>query len=253
MSDPVPSSAIYDATTGGLSVIVVAGGSDGDVLTRQADGTYLPETPSVGGSPGGSSGQFQWNSSGSFAGAAAVAYATTVAHVTMTAQGATIVPLVVKGAASQSGNLQEWKNSSDVMLARIASTGRLHFGTNIGYFAESANEMIVHANNGVGNFYTYTFGVTGQFICASVNCSSIIMGGSVGVLVRSGAVVTVANNTGEIRIAPDGTSRLTVDLDATAGNTRMLLWDVSAGSLKRVSIGASDSGGTGYKVLRVAN
>jgi hypothetical protein len=43
------------------------------------------------------------------------------------------------------------------------------------------------------------------------------------------------------------------DGDATAGNTRFLLWDVTAGSLKRVGLGASDSGGTGYKLLRVAN
>lgn len=42
MSDPVPSSAIYDATTGGLSVIVVTGGSTGDVLMLQNDGTYDP-------------------------------------------------------------------------------------------------------------------------------------------------------------------------------------------------------------------
>lgn len=49
MSDPVPSSAISDATTGGRSVITVSGGSDGDVLTRQSDGTYLPETPSGSG------------------------------------------------------------------------------------------------------------------------------------------------------------------------------------------------------------
>ena len=49
MSDPVPSSAISDATTGGRSVITVSGGSDGDVLTRQSDGTYLPETPAGGG------------------------------------------------------------------------------------------------------------------------------------------------------------------------------------------------------------
>ena len=47
MSDPVPSSAIYDATIGGRSVIVVSGGATGDVLTLQADGTYLPETASV--------------------------------------------------------------------------------------------------------------------------------------------------------------------------------------------------------------
>ncbi len=49
MGDPVPSSAISDATVGGLSVIVVTGGADGDVLTRQSDGTYLPETPASGG------------------------------------------------------------------------------------------------------------------------------------------------------------------------------------------------------------
>lgn len=47
MGDPVPSSAISDATTGGRSVIVVTGGSDGDVLTRQSDGTYAPETLSA--------------------------------------------------------------------------------------------------------------------------------------------------------------------------------------------------------------
>jgi hypothetical protein len=43
------------------------------------------------------------------------------------------------------------------------------------------------------------------------------------------------------------------DHSSTAGDTRMLLWDVTAGSLKRVSIGAADSGGTGFKLLRVAN
>ena len=40
---------VLTATDGGLSVLVVSGGSDGDVLTRQADGTYAPETPSGGG------------------------------------------------------------------------------------------------------------------------------------------------------------------------------------------------------------
>jgi hypothetical protein len=42
---------VLTATAGGLSVLVVSGGSDGDVLTLQADGTYAPETPSGGGVP----------------------------------------------------------------------------------------------------------------------------------------------------------------------------------------------------------
>lgn len=37
------------------------------------------------------------------------------------------------------------------------------------------------------------------------------------------------------------------------GKTPMLLMDLAKGSVQRVSIGASDSGGTGYKVLRVPN
>jgi hypothetical protein len=48
VGDPVPSSAISDATTGGLSVIVITGGSTGQVLTLQANGTYAPATISAG-------------------------------------------------------------------------------------------------------------------------------------------------------------------------------------------------------------
>ncbi len=55
MGDPVPSSAISDATTGGQSVIVITGGSTGDVLTLQANGTYAAATPASGG-VGGSTG-----------------------------------------------------------------------------------------------------------------------------------------------------------------------------------------------------
>lgn len=38
---------------------------------------------------------------------------------------AAYVPLVIKGAASQSANLQEWQNSSGTLLAKIANNGRL--------------------------------------------------------------------------------------------------------------------------------
>jgi hypothetical protein len=43
------------------------------------------------------------------------------------------------------------------------------------------------------------------------------------------------------------------DDSATAGDTRFLLWDVNAGALVRVSVGANDSGGTGFKQLLVPN
>lgn len=44
-----------------------------------------------------------------------------------------------------------------------------------------------------------------------------------------------------------------LDDDSTAGNTRMLVYDVDNGQLERVTVGAADSGGTGFKVLRIPN
>lgn len=43
------------------------------------------------------------------------------------------------------------------------------------------------------------------------------------------------------------------DESAVAGDTRFMIWDVTKGSLSRVSVGANDSGGAGFKVLRVPN
>jgi hypothetical protein len=60
-----------------------------------------------------------------------------------------------------------------------------------------------------------------------------------------------------------GTTKLTfrtsasgkVEFDSTtvAGNTSMLLWDVDNATLERVTVGAADTGGIGYKVLRIPN
>jgi hypothetical protein len=43
------------------------------------------------------------------------------------------------------------------------------------------------------------------------------------------------------------------DKSGTANNTGLQLWDASAGAIVRVSRGASDSGGTGFRLLRVPN
>lgn len=43
------------------------------------------------------------------------------------------------------------------------------------------------------------------------------------------------------------------DDNATAGNTRFLVYDVDNATLERVSVGAADSGGSGFKVLRIPN
>ena len=44
-----------------------------------------------------------------------------------------------------------------------------------------------------------------------------------------------------------------VDKSVVAGNTRLIIYDVDNGTMERVTVGAADSGGAGYKVLRIPN
>ena len=48
-------------------------------------------------------------------------------------------------------------------------------------------------------------------------------------------------------------NQLQLDKDGTANNTRLLVWDVTAGALRRVSIDANDSAGVGFRALRIPN
>lgn len=60
----------------------------------------------------------------------------------------------------------------------------------------------------------------------------------------------------EIATGAAATGRTVVakfDSSTTAGNTRFMIYDVDNGTLERVSVGAADSGGAGYKVLRIPN
>lgn len=46
---------------------------------------------------------------------------------------------------------------------------------------------------------------------------------------------------------------LTIDTNATAGETNILIFDISNQILQRISIGDPDSGGIGFRVLRIPN
>lgn len=43
------------------------------------------------------------------------------------------------------------------------------------------------------------------------------------------------------------------DRSTASGETRFIVYDVDSGALQRVTVGAADSGGTGFKVLRIPN
>jgi len=55
------------------------------------------------------------------------------------------------------------------------------------------------------------------------------------------------------RILVGGVENVRVDGSTTAGDTRFMLYDVDNATLERVTVGAADSGGAGFKVLRIPN
>ena len=60
----------------------------------------------------------------------------------------------------------------------------------------------------------------------------------------AGGKHTVRHGTNDTVVADD---------NSTAGETRFMLWDVDNATLERVSVGIADSGGSGFKVLRIPN
>lgn len=56
-----------------------------------------------------------------------------------------------------------------------------------------------------------------------------------------------------IGFSAGGTEAVRIDASATATHTRLLVYDVDGTTLSRVTVGADDSGGAGFKVLRIPN
>ena len=62
-------------------------------------------------------------------------------------------------------------------------------------------------------------------------------------------LLKITRSSGEFEIP----SKIKADASSTADETRLLLWDVSAGAFVRVSRGAADSCGSGFRCLRIPN
>lgn len=59
--------------------------------------------------------------------------------------------------------------------------------------------------------------------------------------------------TGDLSVSILGVETAKFDHSAVTDDTRFMLWDVTAGTLVRVTRGASDSGGMGFRLLRIPN
>lgn len=115
----IATGVIVDADINGSAGIVLSKTNISLTTTGTSGAATLNTTTGVlnvpqyaGGSPGGSSGQLQYNNAGSFGGTAAAVYATSGDLFTLTAQAATDKPLVIKGHASQSANHLSFQTSA---------------------------------------------------------------------------------------------------------------------------------------------
>jgi hypothetical protein len=108
----------------------------------------------------------------------------------ITASAATVVPLVVRGAASQSANLLEARNDAGAVLARIAPSG--------GFVAPSGS--IIGATNTLLTTPSATTNVLVVRGAASQSANLAEFQNS------AGTVLARFNNEGRLLVAPDGTA-----------------------------------------------
>ncbi len=104
---------------GPAGVGVPAGGTTGQALVKASGANYDTTWTTISATPGGSSGQVQYNNAGAFGGTAAGVYAATGTHFALTSQGATIIPIAVQAASGQTAYLQEWRHSDGAYRAAV--------------------------------------------------------------------------------------------------------------------------------------
>lgn len=125
------------AHTHPLSQIEGSGASAGQVPTWSGTG-WLPSTPS-GASPAGSGTELQFRNGSAFGAAAGTAWdvangrlslgagASPAGRLHVQSGAASEVGAIVQGAASQTANLQEWRNSAGTVLASVSESSSTGF------------------------------------------------------------------------------------------------------------------------------
>ncbi len=95
-----------------------------------------------------------------------------------------------------------------------------------------------------------TFKLQGQYDSdPTASATPTVFNGEIQVRVTAAG----ASPVGHLSIDLQGVEQLRIDNDSTAGNTRFFIYDVDNATLERVTVGSADSGGVGFKLLRISN
>ncbi|HEC65294.1 MAG TPA: hypothetical protein ENI23_08370 [bacterium] len=162
-------------------------------------------------------------------------------HQEIDIQTASNLGLVVKGAATQSANLQEWQDSGGTNLLNITSAGRIDFGvSNTQIYKDVSDNINIHSNMGSGKaiiigdpngIYTTIFRANDITFKATVNATprlatmkGIVVKGKAGQSANlqewqdsGGVVLSAVDSSGSLGI---GTATPNEKLEIDYGNLR---------------------------------
>jgi hypothetical protein len=115
---------------------------------------------------------------------------------TITASSASVIPVIVKGAASQTADLQQWQNSGGTVLSAVNALGQGVF-TNTTPIASSAVSQSITAVAYTSTTATYTYSATAQTILVGeyVKIAGVVPSGYNGTYqVTAGATVSAGTS-----------------------------------------------------------
>ncbi len=191
----------------------------------------------------GNVGTMQFNNNPYLGGASAVTYSTTTNALTITSQAATNTPFVLVGAASQTGDLVQWQNSSNAVLGKITSSGSVylpvaHFtgtaggsgsGTITGTLPGSLGQVIFNNSGNVGAAANLVYNVTGNIVTTSANLSTDIPLTVQGASSQSADLQDWVNSSGSVLSKMDKSGNLAIGT-TTSKNALDVNGSVAVGS-----------------------
>lgn len=158
-----------------------------------------------------------------------------------------------QSATSEAGTLLHLTNAD-------ASTTRITIDS-FGSAATDHPSITYRTSRGTQNSPTAT--QNGDFLGSNFgkgrgNAGSYLSGAGAGfIFVATQAYTTTGGARIDLYATEDSQSSVTkvvtLDKPTTATQTALMLWDVDNATLERVTVGAADSGGAGFKVLRIPN
>lgn len=205
------------------------------------------------GTPGGSDKQLQYNNGGSFGGLVYSSAASSGNLLTIAAQAATDVPLVLKATTSQTADLLKFKNVSNTDVLSISTSGYVYKDGTLFLNNSGITSTFLGSNAGnltqVGNMFGNNTGV-GNNVMQNITSAfyNTVMGSGSGNSINSGSRNTIMGTLSGLSITTGNSNTVIGSESLSSDNTGSFNVAIGAGTLNSVT-GGSVLVGVGSQVL----